>query len=290
MARRGWQALFERWPAVPLAVALIIGIGFEPYWHVSFLPLIVVTAACILTAMLLIHRRLAPGVLLCGAIGLSGVLLAQWHQFYFAAYDITRFTTNEPRLAQLRLRLTSPPRTVLGTAHTWEPAAQNALASVAELKTVHGWQPCSGVVTVILLHLNKSLEVGQTIEVIGQLQQPAPASNPGEFDWVGYWRKQRILADVQVSHPDMVKILSPAGFQPLEFLRRHARRLLEDGFTDDQQPAQALLKALVFGDRETQMRDAKEDFTKAGGAYLLAISGLHVLLVGAAVLIFLAVD
>src|SRR5580700_9011452 len=114
MARRGWQALFERWPAVPLAVALMIGIGVGPHWHFSFLPLIVITAACVLAAVLFINRRIAAGVLLWGAIGLLGMLLAQWHQFYFAIDDIARLITNEPRLAQLRLRLISPPRTVLG--------------------------------------------------------------------------------------------------------------------------------------------------------------------------------
>jgi competence protein ComEC len=288
MARRGWQALFERWPAVPLAVALMIGIGVGPYLHVGFIPLILVTAACVLAAVLFIHRRIAAGVLLCGAIGLSGVLLAQWHQFYFAADDIARLTTNEPRLAQLRLRLISPPRTIVrASSQRWEPSEETAIARMTQLRTVLGWQPCSGDVKVMFNRPIAPLEVGQTIEVIGQLQQTAPASNPGEFDWMAFYRKQRILADVQVAHPDAVTILSPAGFQPLESLRRNARRLLEDGFAKYQEPTQALLKALVFGDRETQMRDAQEDFTKAGGAYLLAISGLHVLLVGAAVLIFL---
>jgi competence protein ComEC len=287
LIRDALRALFERWPALPVAAALIIGIAIASSVHTGFLPLLL-TALIILCGGLLLstHRGLAT-VCLLSTLLLVGILTAQWHQYYFASNDIARFITADQRLAQMRLQITSPQRTIERATQRWQPSEATTTARVTELLTKSGWQPCTGDISVSLYRPIRKLEVGQTIQVTGFIEPPAPASNPGEFDLAAYCRDQRILANVRIMHPDAVTILSPGGFHPIEYLRRQARRMLEKGFTPAERPTYALLQAVVLGDHEVQMRDAQQDFAAAGGAYLLAISGLHILLVGAAVWIFL---
>jgi competence protein ComEC len=125
------------------------------------------------------------------------------------------------------------------------------------------------------------LAVGQTLRVVGVLDRPSPAMNPGQFDWETYYRQDRVLADVTVPHLSGVEIIEDPGPGVIEYLREKARRLLAAGFPPERSREFALLQALVLGDRDAEMRDAQDDFAHSGAAHLLAVSGLHVVIVAA---------
>jgi competence protein ComEC len=112
------------------------------------------------------------------------------------------------------------------------------------------------------------------------LQRPAPAMNPGQFDWAGYYRDQRILASLQVPQASNIRILHGDGPGPLGRLREHARRLLAAGFPAERALDHALLRALLLGDPDPQLRDVQDQFQRTGTSHHLAISGMHVAVLG----------
>src|SRR6185369_11387157 len=129
----------------------------------------------------------------------------------------------------------------------------------------------------ILLNIedpNPHLAVNQTVEAFGQLHRPAPAMNPGQFDWAAYYRDQRILASFDIRHLQNIRILLDPGPRLLDTLRAAARQSLQLGFTQAQALDHALLRALVLGDSDPALRDVQDEFIRTGTSHHLAISGL----------------
>src|SRR5206468_11136076 len=112
------------------------------------------------------------------------------------------------------------------------------------------------------------------------LSQPAPAMNPGQFDWQWYYREQRILVSIDAPNPANVRILAQGRFAPINWLRERARAALAAGFTERQAIDHALLRALLLGDGDPQLRDIQEDFQRTGTSHHLSISGMHVAVLG----------
>jgi competence protein ComEC len=107
--------------------------------------------------------------------------------------------------------------------------------------------------------------------------------NPAQFDWQRYYREQRILASLDVSHAENVRILAPAGPAPIEWLRQRARDALAKGFSRERSIDHALLRALLLGDGDPQLRDVQQDFQRTGTSHHLSISGMHVAVLGGVV-------
>ncbi len=123
---------------------------------------------------------------------------------------------------------------------------------------------------------NRRCGPGSRIGVIGLLERPAPSVNPGQFDWASYDRKQRILASIRVNHPFDIQPLSTGPAPLFPGLRNGARQWLALGFAANRQVDRALLEALMFGDRDPQLRQVQRDFQKTGASHLLASNGLRI--------------
>ena len=286
MLHRGVSAIFARRPAVPIALALITGVACEsllPTWPIVWL----ILGILFLAAAIYKFKRIHQPICLLISLFCCGVAGAQHESFCFAPSHIALFSSDEPKLAELELRIASPPRIISATEGFRPlPPKQSARAEVIRVKTKTGWQDATGDVLLTLDQPHPSLAVGQRIGVTGLLQRPPPAMNPGEFDAAIFYRKLRILATVTVPHVDGVSILAPAPFLPLEVLREKARHLLAAGFSRRHALDESVLLALTLGDRDPEMRDVQDDFVHSGTAHLLAVSGLHVLLVAGCVLLF----
>ena len=220
--------------------------------------------------------------LVAAALLLSATAAAQLFAFQFPRDDISAFAADDPRLAQLELEVLTPPRVLTDPfgENRALPPKQIATARVVRVKTWEGWIDATGDVLLQVLQPHPRLEVGQRVAVLGMLQRPAPAMNPGQFDWARYYRDQRILASVQVPQASNLRILSsePASF--LARLREHARRLLAAGFPAERALDHALLRALLLGDPDPQLRDVQDQFQRTGTSHHLAISGMHVAVLG----------
>ena len=119
--------------------------------------------------------------------------------------------------------------------------------------------------------------------MLGMLQRPRAAANPGEFDWAWYYRQQRILAMLTITRAGNIYILRDPGPSLIARLRANARHLLAMGFAESHATDYVLLDALLLGDRDPQLRDIEQQFQQTGMGYQLSVSGLHIALLAAAV-------
>jgi len=122
--------------------------------------------------------------------------------------------------------------------------------------------------------LSGSIGEGWEIRVEGVLRAPLEAAEDGEFDEVGWLRRQGI-ASVLATTPNQLHALGRRGGTEgaLDRLRDGARRHLSLGV----HPASSgLLRGVILGEKGGMPDDVLDSFRRAGTAHLLAVSGLHV--------------
>ena len=269
-------------PAVLAAGLLALGIAAHrivPHYPAVWLGAL---AVALVAAWRCLENPHLSTVLLACTFALAGVGAGQLASFHYPRHHVSAFASDDPRLAQLELRLTHPPRVLTSpfSDHHPMPPKQVATASVTRIKTRHGWAPGSGEVLLQIAQPHPRLAANQTVRVLGMLQRPAPAMNPGQFDWAKYYREQRVLASVQVPHAENIQILYDPGPTVVTGLREETRRLLAAGFAPERSLDHALLRALVLGDHDPQLRDVQDQFQRTGTSHHLAISGMHVAVLG----------
>ncbi|MEF8815733.1 MAG: DNA internalization-related competence protein ComEC/Rec2 [Salinibacter sp.] len=125
------------------------------------------------------------------------------------------------------------------------------------------------------------LRQGDLSRLRGSLQQPPGLRNPGGFDYGAYLSRRGICCTLYVDDPDHVTVLGSrrgAIQNALVSVRAHIRRHIDQHVRSV--GGRAVLRALLLGDR-SHITDAQRDrFAKTGLMHLLAVSGLHVFLVG----------
>jgi len=286
-----WRDWLCRRPAVWVAISLIAGIGLHDVLPAMPLIWLGATVGCVVLSKLVAGRRLdrlSSGLLLfaCAMLGLGS---AQYERFYFASTDLSHFSSDSHRLVQLRIYLPNEPRLRSGTfgqRHTIPPR-QVSLVEVREVKTKAGWQPASGSALLQIKKPHPGLSAGQTVELIGLIERPGEAMNPGQFDWQNYYRQQRVSVSIHVSKPDHIVILSSDVPPWITRWRESVRWLLAAGFSSDQKLDHALVRQLVLGDYDPELRDVREQFRQTGTSHHLAISGMHIAIVGGFIFVLL---
>jgi competence protein ComEC len=279
-----WGDRLRRGPALGVAILLIAGIASFRILPADPLVWTVVSGATLLVAWVTCRSPFSS-VPLAIAIGSSGVAIAQQHALYWPASDVSSYTSLTPRMAQLELRLTDPLRTLSGPPEALRPIQprQVTTAEVTRVLTWDGWRDVSGRILVQIEQPHPRLAQGQTVRAFGLLQRPAPAANPGQFDWASYYREQGVLSSVTIPLANGITILDEGSIGWIAKLRRDVRQLLAMGFEPRQSVDHALLRALLVGDGDPELRDITEQFKRTGTSHHLAISGLHVAVLGGVV-------
>src|SRR6185295_1740766 len=90
----------------------------------------------------------------------------------------------------------------------------------------------------------------------------------------------RLLAAISIARVENVMILQNDAPRWLDRLRMTARQWLEAGFTRQTAVDHALLRALVLGDLDPRLRDIHDEFVRTGTSHHLAISGMHIAILG----------
>ncbi|MEZ0268368.1 MAG: ComEC/Rec2 family competence protein [Phycisphaerae bacterium] len=272
-----------RRPLLSAGLCLIAGILLHPILPPAPVAWLTISAICLPIALLLARIPAVSTAALALAILSLGVAAAHLQRFHFPADHIATFTADDPKLAEIELRIDQPPRTLAGTPGPfarYAPDRQITAGVVTRIRTAAGWQSASGRVLLHLGQVDSRLAYDQTITALGRLSRPAPPANPGEFDWATYYRGQRVLASLSVERPQSIRVVAPPAWSPLHDLRQSARNLLDKGFGPDRSLDHALLRALLVGDPDPQLRDVQDDFQRTGTSHHLSISGLHVAVLG----------
>jgi competence protein ComEC len=155
--------------------------------------------------------------------------------------------------------------------------SSECLVRIDAFRSGSRWRPASGSAAVVVDGDPPSVRVGDRIRVLGRGLRPAPALNPGEFDFRLRARAHRCLSIVRVGSRRGIKVLSPTGsLAPAAFidgLRSRGVAVLEAHVSPQRAP---LAAALLLGSRESLPREEADDFLATGTVHILSISGLHV--------------
>ncbi|HEX4124215.1 MAG TPA: ComEC family competence protein, partial [Tepidisphaeraceae bacterium] len=276
------QAIRVR-PALWAAAALIGGIASYRILP-SYPALWIALCLAAIAGAALLHRMgraTASSGSIALAIAFAGVAATQMRAFAFPADHIAKYTSNEPRLACIKLRIAEPPRTVESARSWMMPARQVCHCQAIAIRTVAGWRSATGTVELSLAQVMPNLSAGDTVLAVGLLGRPAGPMNPGQFDEAEQLRQRGILAELDVHHDSAVQVLSTGRGPILPALRNRAEALLGSGFVGDRAIDGALLQALVLGRRPSSLHPVEDDFSSAGVMHLLASNGARIAVLAA---------
>ncbi|MFO7942172.1 MAG: DNA internalization-related competence protein ComEC/Rec2 [Bacillota bacterium] len=107
----------------------------------------------------------------------------------------------------------------------------------------------------------------------GDLTPPPPARNPGAFDYGAYLRERGIAGVLEADEMRAIGEEQVAA----RLAGRVAKRLEDSGI---HRGAAAMVRALSLGDRRGLREEDEEAMRRIGLAHLLAVSGMHVAMVG----------
>ena len=138
-----------------------------------------------------------------------------------------------------------------------------------------------GKVQVFLHNPKRQIRFGDALKLKGTLDDPARARNPYSFNYQKYLAEQGIFKVFRGFGFYTVLFQEPAHAPPwlmtVNRFRMYLKHRLDALFRP---PNNALAKALLLGFRKDIPRNIRDEFVLSGTAHLLAISGLHVSLIG----------
>ena len=241
---------------------------------------------------LLLARRTAWGLL---ALMLVVAGMARWqiNQHLLSSNNITRAApVRGRRFITARMLIVSepdfhplPPRGILFSA---VGPSTTFFARVTATRVNGRWIHTTGNVVVRVPGYLPALRNNQYVVLTGWLSRPATAENPGGFDYRQYLTSFRVFAEISASQVEQIHVLSNkqtlfplSGW--LDAWRAHLRkRLIADHPRNRRADGYALI-ALLLGYRDPAIRPLARAFSRAGAAHLLALSGMHVVIIAAAI-------
>ena len=133
---------------------------------------------------------------------------------------------------------------------------------------------------VVMMYSETEWTSHDGIAFAGSVADPLRALNPGEFDYQALLERQGVAAVVFADSLDVVAQYRPGLIDDMrDFLLRSLSVL--------KTPERALAQALVLGDRRLLDDAVRDSWRKAGASHLLAVSGLHVSIVGGAIFVLM---
>lgn len=133
-------------------------------------------------------------------------------------------------------------------------------------------------------HLFSNSKIGNTIHILGAYSTFQAVSNPGGFDENLYYKSQGISAKIFADSMDIVDDRIDFVQHGLFLLRQRAMKQL---LAVMEERDAGVLGAMILGEKTYLPVDRKEQFQRTGIGHLLAISGLHVSLLGTGLFFFL---
>lgn len=118
--------------------------------------------------------------------------------------------------------------------------------------------------------------IGCELSLNGTIYQLSKADNPGQFDGESYYQSQGILYTFQAE-----TVISFQGGGGLKEKLQRLREYFSQKLTEIYQERDAgILKAILLGDKSTLRDEDQLLYQKNGISHILAISGLHISMIG----------
>ena len=124
---------------------------------------------------------------------------------------------------------------------------------------------------------NNDIAIGNKVAFYGKVEEISAAGNPGEFDAKNYYKTKGIYCKMTVEDYDILDKRKDITGQFFFELRQYLAGKTEDTFPAE---SSGLIKAILLGMRGELDKGIYRMYQKSGIAHILAISGLHVSLLG----------
>ncbi|MEM6645404.1 MAG: DNA internalization-related competence protein ComEC/Rec2 [Bacteroidota bacterium] len=282
MSKNRHRHFFRAHPAVGLAVSFGAGIFIANALDVAPTTWLTVCAGwsvvllCILfwpgRKSISLRRIMTTACLLSLTIGLGGF----WFTTYYAAstahvgHRSTFFHTDATQWSG-EVEECVPTRTRFRCTVRLHTVSSAALPDEAVEGRIHAFMPDA------LQAL--PLTAGDRIAFEGALSPLAPRRNPADFDYGRYLWLEKIAGTVWLDTvPQITQRATWSVRQHVRSLQERIRHHVRQHVASAE--AQALTLALLLGERSGLADETRSAFTSTGLAHLLAVSGLHVMLVG----------
>jgi len=134
-----------------------------------------------------------------------------------------------------------------------------------------------GKLKVMLYDYPYKFNYGDMLILEGELYKPRLPTNPGQFDYREYLKRNKVYAILSVGQGNLVKLISQNNgnliVKNIFILKHELKNKLYSLLSKNHA---ALISAMLLGEREDLPDDIKESFIRSGTMHILAISGLHV--------------
>lgn len=121
------------------------------------------------------------------------------------------------------------------------------------------------------------IQIGNEIQVTGEAESFERAGNPGQFDAFSYYEAMQVDARMFVSD---IQICNASCNPVKQLLYEWRNKAMQQLVTAMGERDAGLLGAMLLGDKSQLDSEIKELYQQTGVAHMLAISGLHISLLG----------
>ena len=132
---------------------------------------------------------------------------------------------------------------------------------------------------VVFIKEKKQWHIGTTVQVSGAVSLPQEPSNWGEFDQKSYYEQQKV--GLILYSAAVESVISPAP--PILRALEGAKQALKDSICRvNRKEDAAVLNAMILDALSQSTPEQKKSYQKGGISHILAISGLHISMIGMA--------
>ncbi len=274
------QPLLHGKPAVKILLPFAAGIAWA-HWNTLPWRVPAVALLCLLAVALIRWRR--PAARLFTAAILIAFFCAGWLR-------LALFLQMIPRDDVRRLADWPAPVSLEGTISgpvEWRGDRQLFRLAVDSLWSEERGFAARGCTRITWYDTLLALRQGDRLVAKGMLRTPAGAGNPGAFDYHAWLASQGIHTQLTVAGPTRLLLLDRDRDPWIQRmlvrpLREHILRVVDSGLAGENR---ALLRALLVGVRSDIDDELRQEFSAVGVVHILAVSGLHVGFVLAALLL-----
>lgn len=289
------RAQRNRHPLVWLLAAVAGGIALDTWlviaWGLWTAAALVFTACWLVLWRYKRDRWSAVAVLFAAAAWAGGWNHLHWH--LFAPDDLSHFLASDDQPAALRVVARHAPRHLPAQGFNPLRAIPSGERSRMEVEVTairdgNQWKAASGLGVLSVNGHLYDIQAGDVLEVYCRARRTIPAGNPGEMDFAAHARADRITIALQCNYPECVQVLEKGSrwqFQRLfDWMQAYGDAQLWNQMGSNHS---ALADALLLGAREQLDFNRTEAFFRTNTIHFLAISGLHVGILGGSLMYLL---
>lgn len=270
-------------PLLWIAVTLSLGILFNEWIFLSFGILFLFTFLMILLGLLTQRKRIIATIFLLLSIVLSGAVFSKGYQTLPKdhVYHIARYYRRNP------VMLEGIVVTGVEKRNFFKGKKTTFILDVKRLKTRWGWKEKQGKVLVNIFR-EESLTYGDYLVMEGKLHKPFEFSTDGTFSYREFLNRKSIKLILSVKKNGYVKVKESNKGNPVRAfslkIKHRLKTILSDNLSKNED---SIMQAVLLGDRYNIPKHIRELFQISGVAHILAISGLHLGIVGFLIFLFL---